>query len=173
MRIPTILSILICGFLVTGCDYESYEEELALGDLITGEKFVRFSTGGASGMSEFVISEDGDSTTNVVIQNLFPGGGDVTVDYAIGGTAEYGSIYSIEGATETGGTLVVPFQNADSTSTAPAEASFMIEFLVDTLLTAPQTIVLDLQSATSSDNTPFDVGQGSLRTTLTITLVND
>ena len=172
MKYLLITALLACGVFV-GCDYESYEEERTLENLTYGNKFVRLLTGGVTGMFEFVVGEEEAPGLNVNVQNLFGDGGDVTVEYSLGGTADYGEDYIIEGASASGGTLTIPFDNADPESTAPAQAPIFIELLVDTLVNGPQTIELSLVSATNSDGETVDVGQGTLRKDLTINLVND
>lgn len=157
--------------MLASCDYESFEEESALGGIQAANPFVRLLTGNAGGTTDVVVGED-DVSTTVAIESQATTGGAVSVNYTLGGTADYGTIYTIEGATESGGTLSIPFQE-DPDNNAPAQADVTINFLVDTLVVNPQTIELTLASASSDDGTTLDVGQGSLRKTLVITLVND
>lgn len=157
--------------MLASCDYDSFEEESALGGIQTANPFVRLLTGNAGGTVDVEVSE-GSTTTDVAIESQLTTGGNTSVNYTLGGTAEYGTIYTIEGATASGGTLSIPFQE-DPDNNAPAQADVTINFLVDTLVVNPQTIELTLASASSDDGSTLDVGQGSLRRTLVITLVND
>jgi len=171
MKFTNIMAALLCGLCFVACDYESFEEESALGDLQTGNAFVRLITGGVAGTEDVVVGEESTSA-DVTIESSSVRGGDVTVEYSLGGTAEYGTIYTIEGASQSGGNLLIPFQESVD-NTAPARADITINFMVDTLMAVDQTIELSLVSATSSDSESLDVGQGPLRQSLTINLLND
>lgn len=171
MKISTIFTALLCGLLFVACDYESFEEESALGALEEGNAFVRLLTGNATGVAEVEVSE-ASTSSEVAVESRTVDDNDVTVMYDLGGTAEYGTIYTIEGASQSGGSLLIPFQ-VDEEVTTPAQADINITFLVDTLMAGSQTIEFTLTGATSADGTPVDVGQGPLRTNLVLTLVND
>ena len=163
--------LLLSGALLVGCDYESFEEESALVNLQQGNRFVRLDNSIVGNALEATVSEE-DTTFSVAVANPFNSGSDVTVSYSLGGTAEYGEIYTIDGASASGGDIVLPFQeNAESVQIS--QEDIVINFLVDTLLTAPQTIELTLTGASASGGESFDVGQGDLFGNVTITLVND
>ena len=168
MKLTSLFALLCCGLLFVACDYESLEDETSLAELETGNAFVRF-LGDFSGMEEVVVSED-NTTTSVTVESRVVDGNETTVNYNLGGTAEYGTIYTIEGASAAGGSIAIPFQEGDNT--APANLDINIMFLVDTLITPGQTIELTLASASAGGNA-VDVGQGDLRREFTITLVND
>ena len=165
--------LLLSGTLLVGCDYESFEEESALEQLEFGNPFVRLDNSIVGNALEATVSED-DSTFSVSVANPFNSGSDVTVSYSLGGSAEYGEIYTIEGANAGGGSIFLPFQDPDDDeSVAISQDNIVINFLVDTLLTAPQTIELTLTEASASGGEAYDVGQGDLFGNVTITLVND
>ena len=173
MKLPHILILLFCTLAAVSCDYESYEEEQGLANLETGNPYVRFLTEEGASSIDVVVSEDEAGFIPVVVQYPFISGGDVTVQYNIGGTAEFGDIYTIEDATATGGTVTIPFENASEDDVSPPNQLILIELFVDTLVGGPETIELSLESATSADGGTVDVGQGPLRRSLTINLVND
>lgn len=171
MKLHHIFTGLACSLVLLACDYESYEEESALGGLQDVAPFVRLLTGEAAGTVEAVVGES-DTTFTVEVESQLVTPNDVTVEYALGGTAEYGEIYTIDGADASGGSLTIPFGDLSSTPTFPNE-DVVINFLVDTLMSAPQTIVFDLVDATAENGMEVQAGQGPLRRSLTITLVND
>ena len=173
MKLSHILILLCCTLAVISCDYESYEEEITLANLETGNPYVRILTGDGAESIDVVVSEDEPGVIPVSLQYPFISGGDVTVQYTLGGTAEFGEIYTIEDASASGGTAVIPFENAAADDVSPPNVAINIELFVDTLENGPQTIVLGLESATSEEGTAVDIGQGTLRRGITINLVND
>jgi|AntRauTorckE5430_2_1112549.scaffolds.fasta_scaffold00374_7 hypothetical protein len=170
MKFTKILIVALLSASFVACDYESFEEESALGNLQFGNTFVRLLTGGIDGTTDVEVSETNTSAT-VGVESRDESGSEVSVEYSLGGTAAYGTIYTIDGATQSGGTLTIPFQES-ADNTGPAQADIDITFLVDTLTTAPLTIELGLVSA-SANGAAVDVGQGVLRKDLIITLIND
>lgn len=172
MKIQHILLALLCSFALASCDYDSFEEETALSGLEDVNPFVRLLTGGAGGTSTVTVSEDTDDFVVSVESQVTVPNTDVTVTYSLGGTAEYGTIYEIEGGSAAGGTLAIPFQN-ESSPTAFNSEDISINFLVDSLMSESATIILTLDEVSSSNGTAVDAGQGPLRKELVITLVND
>ena len=173
MNLNSLLALAVCALCFVSCDFDPYEDESALAGLETGNPYVRLLTGGATGTEEIVVSESTAASEDITVEYPFITGGDLTVQYTLGGTAEYGTIYTIEGATANGGTVTIPFDNDDPESTATPSTDITIEFVADTLVDGPQTIILKLESATSADGLTVDVGQGSIRSMLTINLLND
>ena len=173
MKRFNLFTLLVCAVLVVSCDYDSYEDEKALTELDFGNRFVRLVTGGAAGTTEFVVSEGTPGLIPVLIENLFSTGEDVTVEYGLGGTAVFGEDYTIEGASASGGTVTVLDDNDDPENTSPATGLIAIELFVDTLESGPKTIIVELLSADSPDGEVYELGQGDLRQSTTINLVND
>ena len=173
MKRFNLFTLLVCTLLLVGCDYDAYEDEKALTELENGNRFVRLLTGGATGTSEFVVSETTPGSIPVVVENLFSSGEDLTVEYGLGGTAVFGEDYTIEGATASGGTVTVFDDNGDPEDTSPAAGVISIELFIDTLIDGPKTIIVELLSATSPNGDVYDVGQGDLRQSTTIDLIND
>ena len=173
MKRFNLFTLLVCAVLIISCDYESYEDEKALTELDFGNRFVRLITGGAAGSSEFVVSEATPGQINVFVENLFSSGEDVSIDYGLGGTAVFGEDYTIEGATASGGTVLIADENIDPEDTSPAAGVIPIELFIDTLADGPKTIIVELLSASSPDGEVYDIGQGDLRQSTTINLVND
>jgi hypothetical protein len=171
MKMQYILICLISLAALSSCDYESYEEESALTGLAPTDPFVRLITGGAGGTEEAVVSPT-DTTFEVEIESQLVIPADVTVDYTLGGTATYGEVYEIPGATASGGSVTIPWGDLNGVTTFPSEA-VTINFLVDTLLNGPETIIIDLVSASTTDGAAVLPGQGPLRNSLTLTLEND
>ena len=168
MKLTSLFVALCCGLLFVACDYESLSDETALSELELTNPFVRF-LGDIGGTADVEVSED-NTSTSLTVESRVVTGEETTVEYNLGGTAEYGTIYEIEGASASGGTVSIPFQTGEST--APASGTIDINFLVDTLMTPNQTIELTLAGA-SAGGTSVDVGQGDLRRSFTLTLVND
>jgi len=170
MKFTKIFLAVLCGSLMFSCEWDSFEDESGLTNLENANSFVRLLTGNAAGTETVEVSQ-ANTSTDVSIESRQTTGGEVTANYTLGGTAEYGTIYNIDGATASGGSIAIPFQTDEST--APASGDVTINFLVDTLVAGSQTIILTLESASSDDGTTLDVGQGTLRKELILTLVND
>ncbi|CAH0999873.1 hypothetical protein LEM8419_01143 [Neolewinella maritima] len=173
MKRFNIILLAVCALFVASCDYDTYEDENAVTQLENGEKFVRILTGGADGEQTVTVSETTPGLIPVEVENLFAFGEDVTVEYGLGGSAAFGADYTVEGASASGGTVVVNAENDDAEDNSPSTGVIEIELFVDTLVNGPETIIVELLSAATPSNTTINVGQGSLRKTLTINLVND
>jgi hypothetical protein len=163
-----MLAVLVCT--VVSCDYDSFEEETALQQLEFANPFVRLQNSDVGGVRTVEVSDSGQTFTLDIVNasNVFA---DLTVDYSLGGSAEYGTIYTTDVGDEMGGTVDLPFDDGSGTDARVFE-TITFTTLVDTLLNGPQTIEVELTGVTSTGPT-YDVGQGPLYRSLTITLVND
>ena len=171
MKLQHIILGLFCGLMLVACDYESFEEETALSGLQEGNPFVRLLTGGADGTAETTVSPTSTGFA-VSVESQVVRDADVTVNYTLGGSAAYGTVYEIDGASAAGGSVTIPFDDGAGGTSFTSE-DININFLVDTLLNGPETIVVELADATATNGVSVDAGQGPLRKSLTITLVND
>lgn len=171
MKSLKYFTLLLGAIALVACDYESFEDESGLELLEEGIPFVRLTNSIEDNALDATLSE-ADTTTSVTLINPNNNGVDYTVNYTLGGSATFGEIYTVEGATASGGSIALPFDNGTD-GTGFSEADIEFEFLVDTLASGSQTIELTLTDATASDGSPVNVGQGGLFQNVTITLMND
>lgn len=150
--------------LFSSCEYDSFEEESGLKGIEGTEQnpFIRLDN---SLQGSAAVAEDGG--LSIELQNLFPVETDVTVTYSLGGTATFGEDYTISGATASGGDIVVPF---DASIVGISTAGLVIDVINDCIIEEAETITIELTDAKADDGSAFDVGQGDLHKSVTVTL---
>jgi hypothetical protein len=171
MKLIQLIALFTAFSLVFACDYDSYEDEIALQELEYTNPFVRLESADVGGVRTVTVSDSGQTFT-VEIVNPSNAASDLTVEYSLGGTADYGEVYTTDVGSDTGGTISLPFDDGSNTDAVVFE-TITFTTLVDTLVNGPQTIEVELVDVTSTGGVDYQVGQGPLYRTLEITLVND
>ncbi|OAV44764.1 hypothetical protein [Lewinella sp. 4G2] len=172
MKFSNIFLALLCMAALSSCEWDTFEDEPTPAGLEFGDRYIRISTGAAAGMEEVVVSET-NTMTSVEVQYPFNDGSDIDYSYSLGGTAVFGETYTIDGASASGGSGTIVFDNGDELNTAFSTDDITIEFLVDTLAAGPETIVLTLTEASGGSGNVVAGQTPELRTSITLNLVND
>lgn len=151
----------VVGFLSACTEYDFFEDQGYTVAELPG--YVAFNGAGTS-VNYTVDPIDECAAAGVELEVEAPTGtlSDITVNYTLGGTAEFGTDYTIDGATASGGSFVIEhrqsadpndFQNLDN-------GTFTIVPLVDGVSEGDETVEVTLVSATNADGETFDVGRG-------------
>lgn len=89
---------------------------------------------------------------------------DITVDYTLGGSATFGTDYTIDDATAAGGSILLRHDNRTSSGDRDvndfAFVDINITALHDAQADADETVVITLTRATGADGTDFAIGRG-------------
>ena len=153
--------------MLSSCEYDSFEEESGLGGVQGTEQnpFTRLdnSLQGSAG------TEEDAGVFNIPVENIFPVETNVTVTYALGGTAIFGEDYTIAGATASGGEITIEF---DKSSVGVSVANIGIEIINDCDIEGSETVTIQLTDTKAEDGTPFNTGQGDLHTFVEVTIAD-
>lgn len=166
MKKTNYLLIMMVAVLAS-CTEEYNLEDNGLGvEELPG--YVAFSAPGVStSLAPEETSEDaGTVSLNVEIPTISPT--DVTVNYSLGGSAIYGTDYTIDGATSSGGLVVIPRSTGINLDGLPDNADIEISLLTDDLVDGLKTIEVILESAA---NTEGDIAVGRAGTDLLKTAI--
>ena len=146
---------------IAGCN-----EDIEFADLnveILAGKYVAFSVDGANNtisdveVDEEGNDEDGDPVTNsdgfIALNVEVPTGStsNVTINYSLGGTAVFGTDYTISGATSAGGSIVIVPDPGDDPADLIDNADIEVTLLTDGIGDGEKIIEITLTSATNSE----------------------
>jgi hypothetical protein len=159
-----LLFLCLSAGLFFSCEYDSFEDEGALSGIEGTEQnpFVRID----NTLQGSAAADETDGSIAITLENIFPTEDDVTVNYSLGGTATFGEDYMIAGASATGGSITIPWEETFGIATE----DLVIDVMYDCVADAGETIVLTLTSAQGADGRQFNVGQGSLHGSVEIAL---
>ncbi|MEM6801897.1 MAG: hypothetical protein AAF696_10875 [Bacteroidota bacterium] len=150
-------SILLIAFAVmtTACDPD-YEVSDYF-DLEELPGYVAFDADGNNARIDDVETDENGGTTELIIENPTGTLSDITVNYALSGTAMFGTDYTIEGASAAGGSLtIVPNSGAVNET---ARVTLTITLLTDDVADGEKTITVSLSDASNAEGT-IAVGRG-------------
>jgi len=136
-----IASLVALAFV--GCDTDFDFEDRGF-DLQELPNYVAFNPDGTSvTFADVDVAED-DDPEDISIE--IPGGtlSDVTVNYTISGDAVFGTDYTIEGATSTGGTLVIALTTVPNQDGLPINGNIVVTPLEDGVEDGDKTLTLTI-----------------------------
>ncbi|WP_282123750.1 hypothetical protein [Algibacter mikhailovii] len=141
-----ILVVLVAGFYSCETDYDADEQGVTLQDL---PKYVAFSVSGA-GSTIADVDIDAGSNTGDDVNVEIPGGtlSDVTVNFTFSGTAVYGTDYTVTGASSTGGSVTIDYNNTPNVDGLPFNADIVVEALPGA---SDSTLTITLSSASNAE----------------------
>ncbi|MDH3708693.1 MAG: hypothetical protein OER04_02330 [Cyclobacteriaceae bacterium] len=146
----------IVSFAIYSCDdFELADSDIALQDL---PGYVAFNGSGESATidDENVAEGDPDVSFNIEV----PTGtlSDITVDFTFGGTAVFGTDFTVANSAAGGGSIVLPHNPNDVEDFDNVD--LVITILTDGVADGDKTLTITLAGATGDDGTVFAVGRG-------------
>lgn len=143
--------------VMTGCteDYNLEDNGFVLEEL---PAYVAFNPDGTSAViPPFSVAEGDELDISVEV----PGGtvSNVTVDYSFSGTAVYGTDFTVDGASASGGTLQIVLTTTPNQDGQPVNGDITVNFLTDDIVDGDKTLVIALTNASNAEGT-LAVGRG-------------
>ena len=144
----SVLILGSCGVDYDVADYFNLEE-------LPG--YVAFDTDGDNAvMGDIEVAED-EGTVELVVENPTGTNSDITVNYSLGGSAVYGTDYTIAGASASGGSVTIKPNSGAVNETI--RGSINLELLTDGEQDGEKTIEVTLVDASNADGS-VAVGRG-------------
>ncbi|UZR93384.1 hypothetical protein [Chondrinema litorale] len=149
-----LTALLVAGLI--GCeDYDLADQDIELEEL---PGYVAFDAPGEEAYldDEEVTEEDG----SVALRIEVPTGSlsDVNVTYTFSGTAVFGTDFTVEGASASGGSTTIVIDKAEFNDTDGVDID--ITLLTDGVADGDKTLSITLESAQNTDGLSFAVGRG-------------
>ena len=155
MKLYKLLMIAFVAVMVVSCSTEYDVSEYF--DLEELPGYVAFDASGNDvTVADRSITEDG-GTVNVVVENPTGTESDITVNYTLSGDAVWGVDYTIDGASESGGSVVISSDRGDVAVTY--RANIVVTALTDDVVDGDKTLTLTLTSASNAAG-DLAVGRG-------------
>ena len=107
-------------------------------------------------LDDFAADED-DGVVEIIVENPTGTLSDITVNYALSGSAVFGTDYNIEGASAAGGSFTIRPNSGAVNETN--RTTLVVELLTDGVADGEKTITLTLSDASNSEGT-VAVGRG-------------
>lgn len=146
--------------ILTGCsdDFALNDNDQDLNVQLLGGKYVAFSADGANTTIAPESAKEGES---VELNVEIPTGttSDVTVNFTFGGTAVYGTDFTVPGGTSAGGSVVIVPDDGGGTANIIDNADIEVTLLTDDTQDGNKTLVVTLASASNADGEVL-VGRG-------------
>lgn len=163
-----LFSILITGFYACETDYDAEDQGVILEEL---PKYVVFSVPGVVNTIDAVDVSEADGDTDDSINVEIPGGtvSDVTVNYTFGGTAVFGTDFTIAGATSTGGSVTIEYNNTPNIDGLAFNSDIVVTLLKDDVQDGNKTLIITLTDA-SNDEGSIAVGRGGTDALKSVTI---
>ncbi|WP_235296493.1 hypothetical protein [Portibacter marinus] len=155
MKIYNILFILTAMLFIASCG-----NEFVVGDYYDLEElpgYVAFDADGNSAFIDPFDAEEGE-VLNVIIENPTGTQSDITVDYALSGSAVYGEDYTIDGASASGGSMTISTEGQVFNETFRGNLPITI-IDNDDYDEEPRTIIITLTGASNAEG-DLAVGRG-------------
>lgn len=150
---------------MTSCEHDSFTDEPTVLAAETANSFVRFD----NGQDEVFDLNELAGVQELLLEYVFPAATDVTVNYTFEGTAQFGTDFSIEGASASGGSITL-FHDASSDQITTA--TLVVDLLADGVIDGDKTLDIVLTSASAASGIPVDAGQGDLFKRVTINIAD-
>jgi len=146
--------------ILTGCseDFELNDNDLDLNVQLLEGEYVAFS---ADGANTTVAPEDAKEGETVELNIEIPTGSesDVTVNFTFGGTAVYGTDFTVPGGSGAGGSVVIVPDDGGGTANIIDNADIVVTLLTDDTQDGNKTLEVILASASNGDGEVL-VGRG-------------
>ncbi|MEM9847952.1 MAG: hypothetical protein AAF847_08680 [Bacteroidota bacterium] len=162
------LNILFLLLVFAACEYDSFEDEIALSGLPDTDipAFIRFD----NGLDPVITLAEADGSTSVRLDFQFPVESDLTVDFSFGGDAVFGEDFTVANSSASGGSLTIEH---DPENIAFTTGDLEVMTVIDTTADGTKELIITLTNATAADGTPVNVGQGDLHKTATFSIVDE
>ena len=156
-----IIYILFIVFLTLNACSDDYQLSDQGVELELLPKYVAFAVNGAGKTIAPINLNENSGTTGTRVNIEVPSGtlSDITVNYSLSGTAVFGIDYTINGATVSGGSVVIQKKTTPNLDGLPDNVSVPIIILKDNTKDGAKTIIVTLTSATSPEGS-IVVGRG-------------
>jgi len=146
--------------ILTGCseDFELNDNDQGLNVQLLDGKYVAFS---ADGANTSIDPEDAKEGESVELNVEIPTGttSDVTVNFTFGGTAVYGTDFTVPGGSSAGGTVVIVPDDGGGTANIIDNVDIVVTLLTDDNQDGNKTLEVILASASNAEGT-VNVGRG-------------
>lgn len=144
------------SFLLYSCeDFDLADNDIALQDL---PGYVAFNGSGESATIDDVNVAEGDPDVSFNIEVPTGTLSDITVDFSFGGTAVFGTDFSVANSSAGGGSITLPHNPSDVEDFDNVD--LVISILTDGVADGDKTLTITLTGATGDDGTVFAVGRG-------------
>ena len=166
----TIFFVAIALIVLSACteDFDYDERGFELQEL---PAYVAFNSAGTSvSLAPIEASEDDEDPAELSVE--VPGGtlSDVTVNYTFGGNAVFGEDFTIEGATSSGGSVVIETTLVPNLNDEPLDATIEVVLLSDGVQDGDKTLEITLTSASNAEG-ELAVGRGGTEALRTATVI--
>lgn len=156
-----LIYILFASVMITtGCsdDFALNDNDQDLNVQLLAGKYVAFS---ADGANTTIAPEDAKEGESVELNVEIPTGttSDVTVNFTFGGTAVYGTDFTVPGGTSAGGSVVIVPDDGGGTANIIDNADIEVTLLTDDTQDGNKTLVVTLSSASNAEGAVL-VGRG-------------
>ena len=165
-----ILFAAVSTLILWSCteDFDFDERGFELTDL---PGYVAFNPPGtSSSLAPFEAAEGDEDPVEIEIE--VPGGtlSDVTVNYSLGGTAVFGEDYTIDGATSSGGSIVIETTLVPNLDDEPLATTMEVVILTDGVEDGEKTIDITLTGASNAEG-DVAIGRGGTEALRTATVI--
>ena len=148
------VALLIIGLI--GCDeYDLADQGIDLEEL---PGYVAFDAPGEEAFldDEEVTEEDGSVSLRIEV----PTGSltDIAVSYTFSGSAVFGTDFTVDGASASGGSITIEIDESEFIDTDGVDLE--VTLLTDDVADGEKTLTVTLESAQSTDGLSFPVGRG-------------
>lgn len=155
MKIYYSVILFVIAALMTSCDPDYAVEDIF--DLEQLPGYVAFDADGDNAFLSDVETTEDAGTVTLEIENPTGSLTDITVNYALSGSAVYGTDYSIEGGSAAGGSVTIKPNSGGVIETN--RAPLVITLLTDAVVDGEKIITVTLTDASNGDGT-VAVGRG-------------
>ena len=155
MKLYNLIIAAVFALVIVSCGNEYDTSEYF--DLEELPGYVAFDADGNNAtLAPYTATEDGGSV-GVTVENPTGTLSDITVNYSLGGSAVYGTDYTIDGASASGGTLVISSNRGSVAETFRADIN--VTLLTDDAVDGEKVIEITLTSASNAEG-ELAVGRG-------------
>jgi hypothetical protein len=152
--------LIIVLIILVGCNQEYILEDRELSvEQLPG--YVAFNADGANiNLSNEVTDEEGGE---VIFNIEIPTGNlsNITVNYSFSGTANFGTDFSVDGATTNGGQITIEHKQSRDPEDAEADnVDLVINILTDGFADGDKKLIITLQNAVNDEGIEIPVGRG-------------
>jgi len=153
----------------------SCSDEFSISDIASVEElpaYVAFNPDGtAVTIAPFEVDENDGLLEDINVEIPTGNLSDVTVTYSLSGTAVFGTDYTIDGATASGGTLIIEHkQTTDPEDEVADNEDIPVRVLTDGVADGEKTIIITLVSASNAEG-DLAIGRGGTDLLRTATVV--
>lgn len=147
----------VASVLMYSCqgDFDLADSDIALQDL---PGYVAFNGSGEAATIDDENVAEGDPDVSFNIEAPTGTLSDITVDFEFGGTAVFGSDFSVANSSASGGSITLPHNPNDVEDFDNVD--LVISILTDGVTDGDKTLTITLTGATGNDGTVFAVGRG-------------